>query len=47
MYLAINFVINGLADTYLDILLGKSKITLDEAPIYLSTLVKRVMSPYL
>ncbi len=46
-YAAINFVINGLADTYLDILMGKSRITLDEAPAYLSRIVRRVMSPYL
>ena len=46
-YTAINFVINGVADAYLDILLGKSKVTLEEAPTALSTIVKRVMAPYL
>ena len=47
MNCAINFVINGLADAYIDILLGKSKITLDEAPVLLSSIVKSVMGPYL
>ena len=47
VHCAINFVINGLADAYLDILLGKSKITLEDAPRLLSSIVKRVMEPYL
>ena len=46
-YAAINFAINGLADTYLDILMGKSRITLEEAPVYLSKLLRRLMSPYI